>query len=276
MKYLPRRPRTNVNVTPTSPLRDFFFMLGGLILALMVTYALLGVLVDFIALRISPAMERNLSGFLGRVNGAVPSSSAEGMALQMIVDKMQQQCIDLPYTLQVEVADSDLINALALPGGRIVVFSGLLEEAQSENELVFVLSHEMGHFFNRDHLSGLGRGLVFMLLSVSIFGPDSMVGEKIGSLLKVSEFRFSRKHETMADEYALDALNCYYGHVAGATSFFKHTSTVEEKKFTGHYLSTHPLSDQRIARLVEWAEEKGFKQTGELVPFMLSETVHKD
>lgn len=273
MKYLPRRPRTNVNVTPTSPLRDFFFMLGGLLLVLVAVYIILGFLVDLIAPSISPETEKKLSGFFTWINYGESPSPQNRIVLQEIVDTIQYKCVDLPYSLKVEVADDEMINALALPGGRIVVFSGLLEEAQSENELAFVLSHEMGHFHNRDHLSGLGRGLVFMVLSMSVFGPDSLIGEKIATLLQISELGFSRKHETMADEYALDTLNCYYGHVAGATDFFKHTAKMEEKNFTGHYLSSHPLSDRRITHLVERAAEKGFKQTGALNPLRMPETV---
>ena len=273
MKYVPRRPRTNVNVTPTSPLRDFFLMLGGLLLALITVYIFLGFLVDFITPFISVETEKKLSGFFAWVDYEEAPLPQEQVVLQEIVDNIQHKCVDLPYSLKVDVADDEMINALALPGGRIVVFSGLLEEAQSENELAFVLSHEMGHFNNRDHLSGLGRGLVFMVLSMGVFGPDSMIGEKIASLLAISELGFSRKHESMADDYALDTLNCYYGHVAGATGFFKHTAKIEEKNFTGHYLSSHPLSDQRIAHLLERAEEKGFKQTGKLSPFTLSATV---
>ncbi len=267
MEYIPRKPDRNVNVTRTSPLRDFFAMLFGAGAILVAIYIVLGLLVDFLVPRISPETEQMLSGFFQNKYTADASVPEENKSLQMLVDRMQQQCVSLPYSLQVEIADSEMINAFALPGGRIVVFSGLLEKVRSENELAFVLAHEMGHFANRDHLSGIGRGLVFMALSLSIFGPDNPIGEKIGSFLEVSELGFSRKHETMADEYALEKLNCLYGHVAGATGFFEYTSEMEANNFAGHYLSTHPLSEKRIAHLTDLAGEKGFKGEGELVPY---------
>ena len=46
------------------------------------------------------------------------------------------------------------MNAVALPGGNIVVFAGLLKEIKSENELAMILGHELGHFAHRDHLRG--------------------------------------------------------------------------------------------------------------------------
>ncbi len=267
MKYIPRRPGRNVNVTPTSPLRDFFVMLTGVLLLLVTAYFLLGLLVDFMVPRISPDTEKLISTFFFKGESEKNATGGEEQKLQKLVDRLQDSCRDLPYRLQVEVVDDEMINAMALPGGRIVLFSGLLDKARSENELAFVLAHEMGHFANRDHLSGLGRGLVFMVLSVSLFGPDSVIGEKIGQLLQVSELGFSRKHESMADESALQTVNCYYGHVAGAVNFFQHTSTMEENLFAGHYLSTHPLDEQRISRIKELAEERGYSLRGELVPF---------
>ena len=267
MEYIPRKPDRNVNVTRTSPLRDFFTMLIGAGVILVAVYVVLGLLVDFLVPRISPETEQKLSGFFQNKYTADTSVPEESKSLQVLVDRMQKQCVSLPYPMKVEIAGSDMINALALPGGRIVVFSGLLEKVQSENELAFVLAHEMGHFANRDHLSGIGRGLVFMALSLSLFGPNNPIGDKIASFLEVSELGFSRKHETMADEYALEKLDCLYGHVAGATGFFELTSKMEENNFAGHYLSTHPLSEKRITHLTDLAGEKGFRREGELVPY---------
>jgi Zn-dependent protease with chaperone function len=267
MKYIPRQPDSNVNVTATSPLRDFLVMLTGVALILVAVYFVLGFLVDFMVPRISPETEKLLGTFFDDNGPEKGPPSEETAYLQGLVDQIQGQCADLPYELQVEIIDDEMINALALPGGRIVVFSGLLEKARSQNELAFVLSHEMGHFANKDHLSGLGRGLVFMTLSASVFGTDSAVGRKIGQLLEVSELSLSRKHESMADKFALRTVNCFYGHVAGAADFFEHTAEMEESFFTGHYLSTHPLSEERIARLHELAGERGYTLQGELVPF---------
>ncbi len=267
MKYIPRRPDNNVNITPTSPLRDFFGMLAGVALLLVAVYFVLGFLVDFIAPRISPETEKMLATYFNNTKPENNNRPEQIQQLQNLVDRLQDTCVDLPYNLQVEIADNDMINALALPGGRIVVFSGLLEKVQSENELAFVLAHEMGHFTNRDHLSGLGRGMVFMVLSVSVLGPNSVIGEKIAQLLEVSELSFSRKHESMADELALHAVNCNYGHVGGAASFFEHTAEMEENLFTGHYLSTHPLSEQRIMRLDELARERDYSRKGKLTPY---------
>ena len=85
----------------------------------------------------------------------------------------------------------------------------------------------------------------------------------------VSEMSFSRKHESNADKYALEIQDCFYGHVAGATGFFEHTSIMEEQSFTGHYLSTHPESRQRISDLEQLARERGYAMNGRITPFRI-------
>ena len=64
MKYIPRLPRKNVNVTPTSPLRDLLTMLGGITLILVAVYIVLGLAVDFMVPRISPETEKMLGEYI--------------------------------------------------------------------------------------------------------------------------------------------------------------------------------------------------------------------
>ena len=51
----------------------------------------------------------------------------------------------LPYPLRVSVLDHGMANALAVPGGRILIFRGLLEAADNPEEVAGVLAHEIGH-----------------------------------------------------------------------------------------------------------------------------------
>ena len=105
------------------------------------------------------------------------------------------------YEFRVWVADADEVNALALPGQRIVVFRGLLEAVASENELDMVLAHELGHFAGRDHLKGLGRGLVASFLAMTLFGSDSSAAGLVAHITLSFDARYSQRQEAARNNF---------------------------------------------------------------------------
>jgi Zn-dependent protease with chaperone function len=140
----------------------------------------------------------------------------------------------------------------------MVVFSGLLAEMTSENELAFVLAHELGHYAHRDHLRGLGRALVLMTASTVLLGADNSLTRMIGQGMVLTELSFSRKQESQADEFALETLFCHYGHVADATSFFSKIPKDGDPGRFGHYFASHPENRRRIGHLKDLARERGY------------------
>ena len=261
MKFTPRQvdPETNINVTPTHPLKELAVLLGGLIGIIVGTYIVLGFLVDVVVPRISHETEMQLAELFV---GMVPESgdvADKTRAVQELTNRIQEQCVKLPYTFNIHVRKAPTINAMAMPGGHIVVFTGLLEKVGSENELAFILAHEIGHYAHRDHLRGFGRAMVFMTVSAALFGADSGVSRIIGQALNLTEMSFSRDQETWADEYAQDTVNCYYGHVAGATDFFNNIPTEKDPGKFGHYFASHPENKRRIENLEERARLNDFR-----------------
>jgi Zn-dependent protease with chaperone function len=259
MKYTPRQPGSNVNVTPTSPLREFFLLTAGLLGIVMLIYIVLGLAVDLIAPRISTNLENKMGGlFVGSIE-AKDSDSIRGTYVRSLVEELQDRCVQLPYLFKVHIRQSPTVNAVALPGGHIIVFTGLLDRVASENELAFVLAHEMGHFAHRDHLRGIGRAFVFITISTLLLGTDSTVSKMLANALNLTEMSFSRKQETRADEFALETLHCDYGHVAGATDFFEKISKEKDPGKFGHYFASHPESRKRISHLENIIRSRGFK-----------------
>ncbi|MBW1641509.1 MAG: M48 family metallopeptidase [Deltaproteobacteria bacterium] len=259
MKYTPREPADNVNVSPTSPLHEFFILTSGLLAILIGIYLVLGFTVDLIVPHISTSFEKKLAGpFLSSINTKETDSNKEGF-VQYLVDDLQKNCAKLPYEFKVVVRQSNTINALALPGGHIVVFTGLLDKITSENELAFVMAHEMGHYANRDHLKGVGRAFVIMTISALVFGADSGINNLLAKGLTVTELSFSRKQEMRADEFALQTIDCLYGHTGGAIDFFKKIPKEKNPGKFGHYFASHPENLKRITRLEEIIHTKGLK-----------------
>jgi predicted Zn-dependent protease len=157
-------------------------------------------------------------------------------------------------------------NAMALPGGLILVTDGLLDRVGSENELAFVLGHELGHFHNRDHLRRLGRGMVYGLLMAALTGGDPSLDPATfaGDLANRG---FDREHERQADHFGLSLLQAEYGHVDGSWNFFESLLAEESDKILIIYLSTHPANATRIQELKIFAKEKGWPLEGELRSF---------
>src|SRR5690606_38593589 len=101
---------------------------------------------------------------------------------------------------QIGIANIDMVNAVALPGGRVLLFNGLLKEAKSPDEVAGVLGHEMGHVRHRDTMTALVRQLG---LSVVLGGFNGQVGGAVNGLLAMS---YSRDAERAADAYSIDRL----------------------------------------------------------------------
>lgn len=153
-----------------------------------------------------------------------------------------------PYDIRVSVADSDIVNALAAPGGRILIFRGLIDRAKSADEVAGVLAHEMAHVVHRHPTQGMIAAIGWSAL-VSVFtGGASLTNEAAARLAAhLATSAHSRELETEADQSAIAMLNAAGIGSAGLARFFR--SMEAEEKDGVHlpeYLSTHPQSSKRI------------------------------
>ena len=272
MKFTPREIKSNVNISPTSPVKDFFELVIKILGFILVVYVLLGFAVDYIAPRISTNTERKLGKLFSAKFERKERTHIE-LQLQQILDELIEKSQGLPpFSYKVYVEEAKDVNAFALPGGNIVVFSALLKEVDSKNELAMVLAHELGHFYHRDHLRGLGRSLVFLLISSTLFGSDSSVSRVVTNAVTNAEMRFSQVQEKAADLYALDLLNKTYGSVAGATDFFKKVLQKEKLWSVFYIFASHPYPKSRIVALEEAIKIKGYK-VDQKMPDITSEGV---
>lgn len=258
MRYKARELINNVNVSRASPVKELFILLGGVFGIILAVYIALGFAVDLIVPKLPPSIEESLGKlFTGMYENTEQSPAGE--RLQEILDKLSDEDIDNGLDYKVHLVLNPDINAMALPGGNIVIFSGIIGELESENELAFVLAHELGHFDNRDHLRGLGRGLVLFTISATLLGADSTAANFIMNSIANIEMKFSQRQEMAADMSALELLNRSYGHVAGATDFFDKMSKKEEKGRFLYYFATHPYPEDRINAIKKEIEEKGYQ-----------------
>ncbi|WP_339132970.1 MAG: M48 family metallopeptidase [Candidatus Electrothrix sp. GW3-4] len=261
-EYRPGLPEQNDNISHNHPLKEFAVLLAGVMVFLLLAVWSLGLLVDWAAGVISPEMEAVIFSsmqFSGATVFDKKQDDPRRVELQRLVDALGR-CNEVGYPLQVRMAQSNDANAFAFPGGRIIVLEGLLDKVCSENGLAFVLAHEMAHFKHRDHLRAMGRGLVFTSLSALLTGAGSDLTKLIAPALGMGQARYSQEREALADRQALETLNCFYGHVGGATEFFvaMQEEVGEQGRGIGRYFASHPEAVQRINALRSLTRASGF------------------
>ena len=265
MKFIPRKARDDVNVSPEHPLVEATTLVVGLGLIFVVVMVALLFLVDLLLWFVPPEKEiRMFDAWLPEDIATVAVDDPRLETLEVMLARLSRHWPDAKYPFRVEIDESSEPNAMAYPGGLIVVTSGLIEQADSENELAFILGHELGHFRNRDHIRGLGRGAVILILFTAISSSDNSaaIGSSIANLTLSG---FSRSQEAKADRFGLELVHAEYGHVADAWRFFSRIDDAR-RGLLQSYLSTHPPPRNRIERLSDYARENGWSTTGSVTP----------
>ncbi|MEL7186710.1 MAG: M48 family metallopeptidase [Pseudomonadota bacterium] len=256
-----KQPREGINVSKTHPLVEA----GTLVVGLGIIFALLTIALIFlveIVLHFIPveAEKRLFSNWLPDDIVTVAPYDERLVATQELVDSLARHWPDSPYKFTVEIHDSEAPNAMAIPGGLIVVTKGLLDEVESENELAFILGHELGHFQNRDHLRALGRVAVLSLVFAANPGDINM------TVADLTLRSYGRKQESRADIYGLQLVQSRYGHVAEAWRLFERWDEKAQSPEVLEYLSTHPNSANRIDNLRDLSNSEGWPLQGDVQP----------
>ncbi len=267
MKFVARKPREGINVSDTHPLAEA----GILIVAVSAIFALIALLliflVDIVLLFVSAETEARLfASWVPEDLVTVEENDARQEDLAALLERLAARWPDSPYTYRLEVSQSDAANAMAFPGGLIVVTSGLIDRAETENELAFVLGHELGHFRNRDHIRMLGRGVALGIVLGALISGDG--GANLGlTVADLTALGFSREQEADADEFGLSLVQEEYGHVGGSWRFFERLLDEGDapSRFLA-YLNTHPATERRIEAIRDYAKKRGWPLSGPTTP----------
>ena len=169
-------------------------------------------------------------------------------AVQEITTRLADAAPGNPYKFEVTVVRSDVVNAFALPGGYVVVFTGLLKKAESPEEVAGVLAHELNHVLLRHGLERIVKtaGLV-AVVTIVVGDQQGLVGlaKRLG--VDLLTLKFGREQETQADLQGLYLLHRAKIAPDGMIRFFERLS--ESDKLQVEILSTHPMSAGRAERL---------------------------
>ena len=270
MKYVPREIVDEVNVTPVHPLVNFGYLIGTVVAAAVTVYVGLGVAGAQIAARLGPEAEERIGEMIfENVFSSMPliDEGAEFEYVQDLAESLRSEALKQRPELKLYILDEPLPNAMVSAGGHVFVTQGLLNEVESENELAFVLAHELGHYENRDNLRSLGRSLVFLSLNSTLAASGVQLPPLLTGSMSLADLHYSRDQEQKADVYALEMMHERYGHVDHALEFFRRLNEQEldlgaANRFL-EWQSTHPLTESRIEYLEALASKRGWALEGE-------------
>jgi beta-barrel assembly-enhancing protease len=178
--------------------------------------------------------------------------SREGrLALDALVARLAGTVPDSPYRFQVIVLDVPAVNAFATPGGRLLLLRGLLAGAKTPEELAGVLAHEMQHVLRRHATKAIIQHASSGLLLTALTGDASgALAFGLEGARTLAMLEYSRQHEDEADAEGLRMLQAARIDPAGMLHFLESTRTSEGAgRSRPRYLSTHPDTTERIARL---------------------------
>jgi predicted Zn-dependent protease len=153
-----------------------------------------------------------------------------------------------------KVLSSKDINAFALPGGSMYVFTGLLDRLQNDSELAAVMGHEMTHV-RREHWAHQAAADQERVAGLSILLGATKAGNAAytaaGVLNSLVNLRYSRKDEDEADQGGLNNMIAAGYNPQGMLQLFQVLQTAGGSGKTPAFLQDHPLTQDRIRKTKE-------------------------
>ena len=156
-------------------------------------------------------------------------------------------------------------NAWCMPGGKIAVYSGMLDITKNKNGLAAVMGHEIAHAVAKHSVERASRGVI---LNTTVQITDILTGGKlsqvnrttgmdtVGLLAKLGIMNpFSRKQESEADYlgFIFSSLSGY--DIRETTNIWERMKEANKGKAPPEFMSTHPSADNRILKINEWINE---------------------
>ncbi len=230
-------------------------LLLGILAVLFIIYLLI---VPWLSSKLSAKVSVNTERRIGdAVYDAMGLQASEDTAASFVLNEFfAEMDVATAYDIRITVVKNEEVNAFALPGGRIVVYSALLKQIPSYPALAALLSHEFVHVNDRHATKSIFRRMgskVFIGLLFGKFGNVTAVLVDQADNLK--SLHYSRKLEKEADMKGLDILRSRMIDPKGFISLFRKLEESAQRGSLPEIMASHPNLEKRISYVQESAAD---------------------
>ncbi len=180
--------------------------------------------------------------------------------LKLLTQPLVEGIGDARYPLTFHIVEDATLNAFAMPGGHVVLHSGLLLAADTPEEVAGVLGHEIAHVTRRHGFRGIiGSAGLFLLVQTVVGDVSGLLAVLANNSAFLLDQKFSRDFEREADEVGWEYLARAKIDPRGMITFFKKLQEEEKRMLENSpiggmdgalsLLSTHPATEERITTL---------------------------
>lgn len=206
------------------------------------------------------------------------ASQEDKNATAVLNEFFKSMKIQTAYNVRITVVKGDVVNAFALPGGNIVVYTALLQKLGSYPQLAALLGHEFVHVNNKHSTRSIFRQLGSRIFSSLLFGKfGSVTSILIDKADEFKSLKYSRSLEKEADMQGLLLLKEREIDPAGFTGLFQQLKASITVSSVPEFLASHPDIDNRIAYIQEAGQNSVVKENIDLKTIFenLKQTISK-
>lgn len=163
------------------------------------------------------------------------------------------------YPIRITVVKNNVVNAFALPGGRIVVYTGIINKMDKPEEMVALLSHEYSHVQLKHSTKAMCRTLSsYIVLSALAGDAGGITTALVQNADQLKQLSYTRSLEEEADREGMKLMEQNRIDLTGMRKLFNALKAEEKDNTVPGFLSTHPLTDKRIAAVTSQIQKRTF------------------
>lgn len=223
------------------------------ILGILSIFIFRNTIVEKIAQSISPKVEQSITEQLKKsilVDKKVISNPFIDSQLQLLVEPLVNAVENKDFKFNFSIIKDPTLNAFALPGGTIIIHSGLIEKSENQNEVLGVLAHEISHVTRRHHLRGIINNLGLLTIARGFLGDVAGISTDLITVgVSLESLKYSRNYEREADKSGYELMIRAQKDPQGMISFFEKLEKEHSGLEMADFLSTHPDTKERILNL---------------------------